>query len=360
MREGLAFPDLTQPLDAAACCDVAVIGGDVEAVFIAAILTRRGHRVVWYRGDRLNPHPGSGVIRDFAVEPLALPGYLLSLPSLILGNAVRGGLHVAADPEFAAWVLRAIAASRPLAMETIAADRAWLLSMARPAFAALAAAMPFTVASTDVVTLYRHAHAYAAGWAVHDVRRRYGHDFEDVAFQDIAARFPHLSPRYERGMRIADVALVEAPETLLESLKTIIEAEAEVARHWPERILPQDQGVDVVDGGVTRRFDWVVRCEDSGPDTIWPRARGCLSACLPWRERCLAREIERPEDDETEETPNQVLIDGASGAWLEHDRDRIVAAGAQRLGGGVAEDLRYLVAASYSRIWRDLAGRGWH
>jgi hypothetical protein len=165
MREALWFPDLNAPLAESSRRDVAVFGGDVTAVFAAAILARRGHRVVWYRGDKVNPHAGSGVIRDYAAEPLALPGYPLSLARRFFGNAARGGLTPAADPRFLAWVLRAVASSRPLESERIAADRAWLLAQARPAFAALAAAERFDLDTVEVLTLYRDARAFAAGWA---------------------------------------------------------------------------------------------------------------------------------------------------------------------------------------------------
>ncbi len=358
MREPLTFPVLSVPVDDLARRDVAVLGGDVAAVFIAAILARRGHRVVWYRGDLTNPHAGSGVIRDFASDPVALPGFVLGVPGLCLGNAVRGGLVPAANPLFLAWVLRAVAASRPLAVEEIASDRAWLLSAARPAFASLAAEVPFVFEETEVLTLYRDAGTYAAGWAAHDVRRRHGCVHRELSFADLAALRPHLSPRFGCGVRIAGVTRVAEAEAVVEALKDDLESRAEVARHWPERVRPRDgRRVEIMDGGKTRVFDWVVRCEDGGPESIWPRARGCLSACLPYRERCLVRKA--AEDVFADAMGHGLLIDGGSGASLEYDRSRIVAGGAHRLGGAVEDDLRYLVAASYARIWRDLAGRGW-
>lgn len=358
MRESLRFPDLNAPLAEASRRDVAVFGGDVAAVFAAAILARRGHRVVWYRGDRINPHAGSGVIRDFAAEPLALPGYPLSLARRIFGNAARGGLTPAADPRFLAWVLRAVAASRPLEAERIAADRAWLLAQARPAFAALAAAERFDLDTVEVLTLYRDARAFAAGWADHDVRRRHGCTHRELGFAEIEATCPRLSAGFGRGVRIDGVSRVADAEGLLDSLKADLESRAEVARHWPERVRPRGDGkVEVADGARTRVFDWAVRCEDGGPASIWPSSRGGISACLAYRERILVRD---PSPEVEELGACGVLVDGASGAWLERDRTRVVAAGAHRLGGdGEDDDLRYLVAASYARIWRDLAGRGW-
>jgi len=354
MGDCVNFVDLNGPVDAAICRDVAVVGGDVGAVFVAAILAKRGHRVVWYRGDRTNPHPGSGLIRTFAAAPLALPGYPLEVPKLLLGNAVRGGLHGTVSPEFAAWLLRAVACSRPPTVEAIAADRARLLARSRAAFEALSAMVPVDIGSASVTTLYRGPHAYAAGWAVHDVRRRHCGDFADVSFDEIAARFPHLSPRYTRGMRVAAVPRVENPEGLLEALKAELETTATVARHWPERVRMQGDAVEIVDAGETRRFDWVVRCDDGGPEAIWPRGRGCFSACLAWRERSLVRDVAASEAPESD-----ILVDGASGAWMERTPGRIVAAGAQRLGGPFGDDLPYLVSASYVRLWRELAGQGW-
>jgi hypothetical protein len=354
----LTIPDLGTPLEASADRAVAVVGGDVGAVIVASVLARRGHRVVWYRGDQSNPHAAGGVIRDFFIDPVALPGYILALPGLMLGNAVRGGLQPVAGPEFLAWALRAIAASRPRAVEAIAADRACLLAAAQPAFAALTEAAGFAVGHTDAVTLYRDAKSYASGWAAHDVRRRHGCAVEDLGFADVAQMFPHLSPRYARGMRVANVPVVTDAEAFVEALKADLEHRAQVKRHWPESVRPMGGEVEIGDEGKTRRFDWVVRCEDGGPEAIWPRRRrGGLSACLPYRERYLVRE--QAVEPDMPPGLQGVLIDGASGAWLEYDAERIVAAGAHRLGGEPDDDLSYLISAAYVRIWRDLAERGW-
>lgn len=360
MRPGFTIPDLAIPAEDSRRRSVAVVGGDVGAAVVASVLLRRGHRVVWYRGDQSNPHAAGGVIRDFFIDPVALPGYLLGLPGLMLGNAVRGGMHAVAAPEFLAWALRAVAASRPRAVEAIAADRALLLSAAAPAYAALAAAAGFRLAHTDSVTLYRDARAYASGWAAQDVRRRHGSAVEDLKFDDIAQMFPHLSPRYVRGCRVANVALVENSEGFVEALKADLDRRAVVKRHWPDAIKPGVEEVEISDLGQVRRFDWVVRCEDGGPAAIWPSGRGgrdMLACCLPYRERALVREL-APEPD-MPPPPRAVLIDGASGAWLEYDAERVVAAGAHRLGGEASDDLSYLIAAAYARIWRDLAARGW-
>ncbi len=359
MRDDLlTIPRLGTPLEDTACRAVAVVGGDVGAAIVASVLARRGHRVVWYRGDQSNPHASGGVIRDFFIDPVALPGYILAVPGLMLGNAVRGGLQPVAGPEFLAWVLRAIAASRPRAVEAIAADRARLLATAQPAFAALAEAAGFTLGRTDAVTLYRDAKSYASGWAAHDVRRRHGCAVEELGFADVAQMFPHLSPRYARGMRVANVPLMADAEGFVEALKADLEVRAQVKRHWPDSVRPAAGEVEVGDAGKVRRFDWVVRCEDGGPGEIWPRQRrGGLAACLPYRERYLVRE--RVAEPDLPPSPQGVLVDGASGAWLEYDGARIVAAGAHRLGGDPEDDLSYLISAAYARIWRDLAERGW-
>lgn len=354
----LTISGLESPIEESARRSVAVVGGDIGAVIVASVLARRGHRVVWYRGDQSNPHASGGVIRDFFIDPVALPGYVLSLPGLMLGNAVRGGLQPVASPEFLAWALRAIAGSRPRAVEAIAADRARLLASAQPAFAALAASAGFVLDRTDAVTLYRDPKGYATGWAAHDVRRRHGCAVEELGFADVAQMFPHLSPRYARGVRVANVPVVADANGFVEALKADLENRAQVKRHWPDAVRPMPGGeIELGDGGKVRRFDWVVRCEDGGPEAIWPRQRGGLNACLPYRERYLVRES--AVDAELPPPFKGVLIDGGSGAWLEYAADRIVAAGAHRLGGDPEEELSYLISAAYVRIWRDLAERGW-
>ncbi|SBV96293.1 hypothetical protein KL86APRO_10741 [uncultured Alphaproteobacteria bacterium] len=360
MRAQLTIPDFASPAAESDRRSVAVVGGDVGAAVVASALLRRGHRVVWYRGDQSNPHAAGGTIRDFFIDPVALPGYVLGLPGLMLGNAVRGGLQAVASPEFLAWVLRAVASSRPRAVEATAADRAWLLAAAAPAYRALTAAAGYRLDHADVVTVYRDARAYASGWAAHDVRRRHGCAVEDLGFDDLAQMFPHLSPRYARGCRVARATVVVNSESFVEALKADLERRAQVKRHWPDAVRPGAGEVEIADLGEVRRFDWVVRCEDGGPAAIWPRGRGgrdMLDCCLPYRERALVRELALEPD--VPPPARMVLVDGASGAWLEYDADRIVAAGAHRLGGAPEDELGYLIAAAYARIWRDLAARGW-
>ena len=149
--------------------------------------------------------------------------------------------------------------------------------------------------------------------------------------------------------------MVEESDAFVEALKADLEARATIKRHWPDLVKPGAAEVELVDEGQLRHFDWVVRCEDGGPETIWPRGRGGLNACVPYRERALVRELDLEPD--MPPPARGILIDGASGAWLETAADRIVAAGAHRFGGEPGEELSYLVAGAYARIWRDLAAR---
>jgi len=358
MSQTFSFPDLLSNVENEEQRDVAIVGADVASAVTAFMLSCRGHRVVWYRGKDCNPHPVSGVLRIFAAEPMALPGYLLSIPRILLSNAVRGGLQGSFSRKFASWLLSSVAFSRPLVAEAIAADRARLLSEAESAFHALAKAMPMTFGQVDVVTLYKGAPAYAMGWAGHDVQKRYGQSCEEINFDAIAAQFPHLSPMYTHGIRIAGVPKVQDADSIFEAMKAELEGKAEIVRHWPQRIKAVDPfTVEILDNETSRKFDWVIRGDDSGPDAIWPANQGAISEALVYRERHLLRQ--QLGQSEVGHEHDVVVVDGASSAWMEHDADFVIAAGAHRCGGDEAEDMKYLVSASYVRLWRELAGRDW-
>ncbi len=360
MQDPLRFTDILSPVPDDQQQTVAVVGGDAASVVIAYILRKRGHDVVWYRGQDCNPHPASGVLRTFAVEPLALPGYLLGILPNLMRTAVRGKLQGEVSKPFLAWVFRAISQSRPLVVEKLAQERAELLSFAYPAFAALSDAVGLRVGKAEVVTLFRSARDYAHGWAVHDVRKRHGVQSREIDFDEIAQRFPHLSPKYTHGMSVPDVDVVENADAVLESMKSFLDGAGCIARHWPQSVEPShDDQVLIQDDGNVRTFDWVIRGDNGGPAEIWPKTFGAGALALAYRERTL-RHVSENDPQSGDGCSATVLVDGQSGGSLETVADTILANGAACAGGLSFKDLRYLTAASYARIWRELAGEGWH
>jgi D-amino-acid dehydrogenase len=96
--------------------DVVVIGAGIVGACIAHALGARGDRVVLV--DRDEPGHGasfgnSGALSPGSVAPLAMPGVLSGVPSMLLD--ARGPLYLPPEylPRALPWLARFVAAARP-------------------------------------------------------------------------------------------------------------------------------------------------------------------------------------------------------------------------------------------------------
>jgi D-amino-acid dehydrogenase len=196
--------------------DVVVIGAGIVGACIAHALRARGDRVVLV--DRDEPGHGasfgnSGALSPGSVAPLAMPGVLSGVPSMLLD--ARGPLYLPPEylPRALPWLARFVAAARPAEVARISQALADLHRGAIDAHLALAAA----VGAADLIVRRGHLHLYpdddslakdAAAWRL---RAEHGIPAERIERAGIEALEPAVGARYRVGMFLADHATVTDP-----------------------------------------------------------------------------------------------------------------------------------------------------
>lgn len=196
--------------------DVVVIGAGIVGACIAHALRTRGDRVLLV--DRDEPGHGasfgnSGALSPGSVAPLAMPGVLSGVPTMLLDPQGPLYLPPAYLPRALPWLARFVAAARPGEVARIAKALADLHRGAIDAHLDLAR----TVGAGDLIVRRGHLHLYpdeaalakdAAGWAL---RTEHGIGFERLDRAGIEALEPAVGPRYRIGVFLPDHATVVDP-----------------------------------------------------------------------------------------------------------------------------------------------------
>ena len=199
--------------------DVTIVGAGIIGLASALALQRDGHRVKVI--DRLPPGEGTsygnaGMIQVDACVPIATPGVLRQLPSMLLdpeGPLVIRWRYLA---RLAPWLLRFVAASRPGRVEAISfalaalLDRAW--QAYRPLIAAAGADDLFR--PTGELYVYRRIEAYEDARAAHDLRRRRGVRLEELGPSELRQLEPALAKDIARGVFSPDCHVLADPLAL--------------------------------------------------------------------------------------------------------------------------------------------------
>ena len=196
--------------------EVAVIGAGVVGACIAYRLARLGLQVSMI--DRDEPGHGcsfgnSGAISESSVAPLAMPGILASVPSMLLDR--KGPLHLplAHLPSALPWLAQFVVSARPAMVERAASALAALHAGAIERHEALAReiGVPELIARCGHLHLYPDNEALqkdAGGWAL---REKMGFHLERLGRDEILALEPAIPARYSRAVFLADHATVRNP-----------------------------------------------------------------------------------------------------------------------------------------------------
>jgi D-amino-acid dehydrogenase len=208
---------------ASAAPRVAVVGAGVVGTAIAHALAKRGADVVLV--DRDAPGSGcsfgnSGALSPGSVAPLAMPGVLATVPSMLVD--AESPLHVplAYAPRAAPWLLRFVAAARPAAVarsvERLAALHAGAIELHE--------AMARELGVPELFLRRGHLHLYpdaaalakdAGGWRL---RAEHGHPAERLDRDGILALEPRVAARYTVGMLLADHATIVNPHRYVQAM----------------------------------------------------------------------------------------------------------------------------------------------
>ncbi|MCW5644183.1 MAG: FAD-dependent oxidoreductase [Rhodoferax sp.] len=202
---------------------VAVVGAGVVGCAIALTLRRRGAEVVLI--DRDAPGSGcssgnSGAISPGSVVPLAMPGVLASVPSMLLDDESPLYLPLAYLPRALPWLLRFVAAARPSRVAKVAARLDLLHKNALQMHREMACdiGVPELFLERGHLHLYPDAGALvkdAAGWRL---RKQYGWNCEQLDRGAIEALEPNAPNRYGVGMYVADHATILNPQRYVQAM----------------------------------------------------------------------------------------------------------------------------------------------
>lgn len=196
--------------------DIAIIGAGIVGVCTAYELRKRGFDVVLV--DKGEPGSGcsfgnSGAISAGSIVPLAMPGVLASVPSMLGKPDSPLFLPWRYFPKAAPWLARFVWSARPSVVQRSAAKLARLHSES----VALHDALAREVGVPELISHRGHLHLYAddaalkadqAGW---NLRRQHGIDFQLLDRSALLDLEPAVPEHYQRGVYLSDHASIRNP-----------------------------------------------------------------------------------------------------------------------------------------------------
>ena len=202
---------------------VAVIGAGMVGASIAYALAKRGASVTLI--DRDAPGHGcsygnSGAISPASIAPVAMPGVLASVPSMLMDPESPLFLPLAYLPRALPWLARFVASASPKRVAVTAKKLADLHAGSIDAHLALSR----EVGVPELILRGGHLHLYpdeaalakdAGGWKL---REQYGYKFERLGRTALHTLEPRVGKRYQIGIFLADHATILNPLRYVEAI----------------------------------------------------------------------------------------------------------------------------------------------
>jgi len=243
---------------------VAVIGAGIVGACIAHALRRRDADVVLI--DRDEPGHGCsfgnlGAISISSVAPLAMPGVVASLPSMLRDPESPLFLPLAYLPRALPWLLKFLASARASKVAEASRALARLHAGAIAAHQALAreVGVPELILQHGQLHLYPDRHAHAKDDAAWRLRALQGLPFTLLDRPGILELEPHVGKRYTIGVFLPHDGTILNP---LRYVQAIVRAFAsrggEVRRDEVRTLKRSAEGWELVSGRGTERFSRVV------------------------------------------------------------------------------------------------------
>lgn len=243
---------------------VAVIGAGIVGACIAWELRKRGMAVSLI--DRDEPGSGcsfgnSGAISESSIVPLATPGVMASLPKMLFDRDSPLRLPIGYLPQAAPWLARFVRSAAP---DRMAAAVTSLASLHAGAIA-LHEALTREVGVPELFLQRGHLHLYpdrasadrdATAW---QLRERHGFRFEVLDRAGIAALEPHVAPRYQVGIYLADHATIRNPARYVAAIaQAFVRHGGTLVRDAVREIVPTASGWTVAGSASPMAVDRVV------------------------------------------------------------------------------------------------------
>ncbi|RZO34814.1 MAG: FAD-binding oxidoreductase [Rhodospirillaceae bacterium] len=182
-----------------------VLGAGVVGLCCAVSLQRAGFSVTLV--DRLDPGTGTsfgnaGLIQIDSVVPIATPGILRNVPSMLLDPLGPLVVRWRYLHRIAPWLARFVRAARPDNVERISIALASLLDRSNEAWLELitAANAQDVWRESGELHVYRTKQAWESSRASDELRRRRGSVLEELTVEEMRQLEPALSPNLYRGI----------------------------------------------------------------------------------------------------------------------------------------------------------------
>lgn len=203
--------------------EVTVIGGGIIGVCIAYELQKRGMHVLLI--DRTDPGLGcsfgnSGAISPASIAPLAMPGILRSVPSMLGRKDSPLFLPWKYLPRAFPWLVQFVASARHSKVERSAAKLVQVHAKAVELHTDLAS----EVGASDLLLKRGHLHLYrdqkaftqdAMSWRL---RKQYGIHFDIIDREQILQLEPNISSDYRVGVFLPDQITIRNPFQYLSAI----------------------------------------------------------------------------------------------------------------------------------------------
>ena len=244
---------------------VAVIGAGIVGACIAHALSKRGASVTLI--DREDPGHGcsfgnSGAISPGSVVPLAMPGILATLPRMLRDPESPLYLPWGYLPRAAPWLVKFLASARPDRVSAAAEQLAALHADAVASHQALVQELgvPELLLQRGHLHLYPDAEAIGKDAVAWTMRQRAGYVFEHLDRAGILALEPHIGPRYQAGLFLADHATIVNPLRYVQAIvRACVDHGCKLRRAEVTALVPRANCPwEVRDSAGTAQFDHVV------------------------------------------------------------------------------------------------------
>ena len=200
-----------------------VLGAGTVGVCTAFSLLRDGHRVTLI--DRLPPGSGcsfgnGGLIQTGACVPIATPGLLRQVPSMLLdpdGPLIIRWQHLLS---LTPYLLKFVLAARPARVEQISIALQAILNHAKEAYRMLLAEAHASdlVRQSGELYVYERPESYEVAKPWHDLRRRRGVDVVELEPEELRQLEPALAPIFCKGVYLPDSLLTLNPYMVTNAL----------------------------------------------------------------------------------------------------------------------------------------------